>query len=187
MEPGEAYDNQQNHPLICRLSSGFPDWFHPADTGGVLLIVMATPEQIKAARSLCVAEKNKLVAELVAINTEIKGPISQRHRDALALRRKGLVQKMSDVENQINRLNQEKSGTPTLAVKPQSEPEKPTMAPEEKRSVIEYLVILRAEYEEFAADPSRIASRRQMAAEFVLRLNGVIRRAIGKKAADLSR
>jgi len=46
VEPGEAYDNQQNHPLICRLSSGFPDWFHPADTGGVLLLVMATPEKV---------------------------------------------------------------------------------------------------------------------------------------------
>lgn len=47
-----------------------------------------------------------------------------------------------------------------------------------KKTVVE-LVALRQNYQDFAADGTRIASMRQMAAEFVLKLNPIIKRALG--------
>jgi hypothetical protein len=40
------------------------------------------------------------------------------------------------------------------------------------------LVALRHEYQEFAADKTRVGSMRQMAAEFVLKLNPIIKSAL---------
>jgi hypothetical protein len=47
------------------------------------------------------------------------------------------------------------------------------------KSIVSELVALRQEYQAFAADGTRVSSMRQMAAEFVLKLNPVIRQAIG--------
>ena len=47
------------------------------------------------------------------------------------------------------------------------------------KSIVVELVALRQEYQNFAADGTRVSSMRQMAAEFVLKLNPVIKRAIG--------
>lgn len=50
--------------------------------------------------------------------------------------------------------------------------------PIESRGIIKDLVSLRQEYQEFAADPTRIASMRQMASEFVVKLNPIIKNAL---------
>ncbi len=44
-----------------------------------------------------------------------------------------------------------------------------------QKPVVESLVALREEYQVFCADNSRVASMRRMAAEFVLKLNAIIR------------
>ena len=58
----------------------------------------------------------------------------------------------------------------TVASTQQSAPEK---------NIITELVCLRQAYQDFAADATRVSSMRQMAADFVLKLNPIIKRAIG--------
>lgn len=50
------------------------------------------------------------------------------------------------------------------------------------RSIIVELVALRQEYQNFAADGTRVASMRQMAAEFVVKLNPIIKQGVGSDA-----
>ena len=47
------------------------------------------------------------------------------------------------------------------------------------KSIVVELVSLRQAYQDFAADGTRVSSMRQMAAEFVVKLNPIIKRAIG--------
>jgi hypothetical protein len=50
--------------------------------------------------------------------------------------------------------------------------------PSDVKGIVEDLVELRKDYQFFAADSTRISSMRQMAAEFVVKLNPIIKRAI---------
>jgi len=49
-------------------------------------------------------------------------------------------------------------------------------------SLVAELSVLREHYQKFAADGTRISSMRQMAAEFALKLDGIIKRAINPPA-----
>jgi hypothetical protein len=53
-------------------------------------------------------------------------------------------------------------------------------------SVVAKLAALRAYYQDFAADPTRVNSMRQMAAEFVLKLNPIIKEALQGKAYEVT-
>jgi hypothetical protein len=48
------------------------------------------------------------------------------------------------------------------------------------KQTVQNLVNLREEYQHFAADHTRVSSMRQMAAQFVLKLSGIIKQAIAK-------
>ena len=50
-----------------------------------------------------------------------------------------------------------------------------------KKGCVEALVELREEYQRFAADNTRVASMKAMAAKFVLELNPIIRAAVNDK------
>jgi len=49
---------------------------------------------------------------------------------------------------------------------------------EDSSPVVQELTILRTEYQTFSADPTRVGSMRRMAAEFALRLDRIIQRAV---------
>lgn len=66
----------------------------------------------------------------------------------------------------------------SMAPKEKSEPASVNQEAEAAREIISELVKLRSDYESFAADGTRISSMRQMAAEFVIKLGAVIKRAI---------
>ncbi len=56
-------------------------------------------------------------------------------------------------------------------------------APQQSASdLVKMLVSVRQEYQDFAADRTRVASMRQMAAEFVLKINPIVRAALGESA-----
>lgn len=48
--------------------------------------------------------------------------------------------------------------------------------------IVKMLVAVRQEYQDFAADRTRVASMRQMAAEFALKINPIVRAALGESA-----
>lgn len=50
--------------------------------------------------------------------------------------------------------------------------------PSQKRDVVQSLVAMREDYTNFAADSTRVSSMRQMAAEFVVKLDRVIKTAV---------
>lgn len=50
---------------------------------------------------------------------------------------------------------------------------------EHTKPIVSELVALRQHYQEFAADSTRVSSMRSMAADFVLKLNPIIRKAVG--------
>lgn len=62
--------------------------------------------------------------------------------------------------------------------------ESPSDEPEQAKGIVVSLVGLRQHYQEFASDLTRVSSMRQMASEFVLKLNPIIRNAIGGSSED---
>jgi TolA-binding protein len=49
----------------------------------------------------------------------------------------------------------------------------------DEKPIVQELVAIRQEYQNFAADGTRVASMRRMASEFVTKLNPIIKRAVG--------
>jgi hypothetical protein len=98
---------------------------------------------------------------------------------ALQRRRSTLLSRMSLVDKEILDLNAEITN---LSVGKDSA--FPPIASGESKSIIEALVALRAEYQAFAEDGTRVASTRRMASEFIGRLNGIIRDAVRRKPED---
>ncbi len=143
-------------------------------------------EEISSKRAELTARANELRAQIADLNQRSHGSgrlPTYLFRD-LQAQRSELVRQVISIEAQHSvlraeqhRLQQQKDQTNREAKAAQASLE----PPEPKKLLVEELVALRTEYEHFAADNSRVSSRRQMAAEFVVKLNGIIRRAIAKK------
>lgn len=79
------------------------------------------------------------------------------------------------IENELAKL---KVRLREIGVESFSETERANSRNGEEVMIVQELVALRSDYQAFAADSTRVSSMRTMAAEFVVRLSGVIRRAV---------
>lgn len=151
-----------------------------------------TISQIAKARTICVQEKDRMVQRVSALNLMLKSPGTSTAKLEYTTERSELLEKMTQVEAQIIKLNEARKSI-TVPVKVVEKPvevknvapvqrEPDPLDPEAKRDLVTKLVALRNEYEEFAADHSRVSSRRQMAAEFSMKLGRIIRQTISKNA-----
>lgn len=139
-----------------------------------------TIEQIDSARDIYVEEKNKLCGRLIEVKRLILEPNQDHIRKRYKIERGNILKKINEIDTQIIKLKAAKrkiAQAESFTDSSVTIPSEPT-----QRDIIVKLVELRSEYEDFAADPSRISSRRQMASEFVVKLNAVIRTTINKKA-----
>jgi len=94
-----------------------------------------------------------------------------------------LLRKMASVERRLSEIKNRKTQVNLVAFAPKTEQEKAEKRNWDSPTVITELCSLRQEYQEFSADGSRISSKRQMASEFVIKLNGIIKRALNKGSA----
>ena len=124
---------------------------------------------LKAQRSALVSTKQDLQAELARINAECSTRLPQSRFGKIQKDRSGIVAMMSDIEKKIREINIQVT---QLSI------DKGAQDPKETKSIstIESLVRIRDEYQEFSADKTRVGSMRQMAAEFVMKLNPIIRK-----------
>lgn len=126
--------------------------------------------------------KNKK-AELAIAKSDIQAKLAEIKADCGVMledtvyqkrmkERASYLQMVADIERQIKPINEE---IRRLSL----EKDQGTQYNISQRSIVESLVIIRDEYQSFAADKSRVGSMRQMAAEFVLKLNPIIRKSVG--------
>jgi hypothetical protein len=135
--------------------------------------------QLSTERTKLVVEKQQIQAKLTAIKNLVRSSgrmPHEKYRQCCEAQTNYLKQ-LSEIEQRFAAANDQLTQLAVEMSAPKS--------PEEKKSrnwdsptVITELCSLRQEYQEFSADGSRISSKRQMASEFVLKLNGIIKRAM---------
>lgn len=130
--------------------------------------------------------KMELQARLAYLKNEIRssGRMAHSHYKQCCDDQRLYVRQLVEVEKQIIPLNRELQRLCQLEHSTYAEQKSNAEAGDsfEVQPMVTQLVALRQSYQDFAADPTRVSSMRQMAAEFVLRLNPIIRSAVNKKA-----
>lgn len=127
---------------------------------------------IEEERSKLVSEKRDIEAKLLAIKNLIRssGRMSTDKYTETCHAQNGYMKRMAQIERQLGELKTRKGRLHFEHNGSNHRPKDP-VSPD----VIRSLSALRDEYQQFAADKSRVGSMRQMAAEFVLKLNPIIR------------
>lgn len=95
-----------------------------------------------------------------------------KHKNAIL----DIERQLAPIKQRLTEISDEESLS--KQVKPTAKPTETQLSLDKLKTIITDLVNLRQEFQEFSADSTRISSKRQMASEFVLRLNPIIKRAI---------
>lgn len=136
--------------------------------------------ELRREKSLLSEEKSKLEAKIAGLKNRLRVTMPLAQYESVSAERGKLVEQLLRLQGRQSVINHKMyelfDETPSSSL---NEGEPP---PLEKASVIRELVNLRAEYQEYAADMSRVSTRRAMASEFVLRLNRVIKNALNRDA-----
>ena len=125
-------------------------------------------------------EKRELQITLVKNKTNLLGPMPYDRKQNLLNIRSSVLERMSFIENQIAWAKR-KIRELNIARCRREESEETSEYRVLKKGCVEALVELREEYQQFAADNTRVASMKAMAAKFVLELNPIIRAAVNDK------
>jgi hypothetical protein len=135
----------------------------------------------KARSDELTARKHKLQAQLTACKNVIRGAglLPQDKYRATVKAQTNYAQELAAVEKELSQLRTERREI-ALAQNQRRSLELPTLSSPVPSHIISELCELRQHYQEFSADITRISSMRQMASEFVLKLNGIIKRAINQ-------
>lgn len=158
-----------------------------------------TNEQLEAEVQALVVERTRLGLEMTRHQNEmatIKNAIRSSGRYGLpASKYRQLCSEqtsrqkaMADLLEQINTIKARLANihlakvTAPRVVKFTSEEGSEENVATSKPDTVRALAVLRDDYQKFAADKSRVASMRQMAAEFVLKLNPIIKDALRPNA-----
>ena len=125
-------------------------------------------------------EKRELQITLAKNKTNLLGPMPYDRKQNLLNIRSSVLERMSFIENQIAWAKR-KIRELNIARCRREESEETSEYRVLKKGCVEALVKLREEYQRFAADNTRVASMKAMAAKFVLELNPIIRAAVNDK------
>ena len=125
-------------------------------------------------------EKRELQITLAKNKTNLLGPMPYDRKQNLLNIRSSVLERMSFIENQIAWAKR-KIRELNIARCRREESEETSEYRVLKKGCVEALVELREEYQQFAADNTRVASMKAMAAKFVLELNPIIRAAVNDK------
>lgn len=149
-------------------------------------------EALQQRREDILVNKREIEKKMLAIRTLVRtGGFMPREKykqccdsqDKYITQVKSIENELGSIKLKLRRIADEEFDRKALGkVPPVEVPTKEDEAKPEVAAVgtIQELVALRAYYQEFSADHSRVASRRQMAAEFAVKLNPIIRKAIAR-------
>lgn len=144
-----------------------------------------TPTERETARiSICnqrealVIEKLEHQTSMTALKNKVRssGMLPAAEYRALCNQQNHHMRSILDVERKLGKLNQQLR---ELSAADFAERGHSSTGNGDQSPIVSSLVALRQEYQTFSADGTRVASMRQMASEFVLKLNPIIRRAVG--------
>lgn len=137
--------------------------------------------ELSAERTRLVQDKRAVETKLLKVKNLVRssGWMPQEKYKACCESQSKYVEKIRHIENAISEVKLKQSELHHKSRPEFSEIEKAD-ARVLKKSVIEGLVALRDEYQSFSADPTRVASMKQMAADFALRLSPLIKAALNK-------
>jgi chromosome segregation ATPase len=130
-------------------------------------------ERLKKKKGDLSTAKTDIQTSLAEINSKFVGRLDNWTYEKLQKERAQLCRMQNEVERQIRPINDE---IRSLSIEKDQCGEKSYYG---SKPTVESIVQIRDEYMAFAADKTRVGSMRQMAAEFVTKLNPVIRKAIG--------
>lgn len=116
--------------------------------------------------------KSDIQAKLAEIKAECGMNMEDSKYQKKMKERASYLQMLAEIERQVIPINEE---IRRLSL----EKDQSTNYNVSQKSIVELIVAVREEYQAFAADKTRVGSMRQMAAEFVVKLNPIIRKAIG--------
>lgn len=130
--------------------------------------------RLKTKKSGFSESKRDIQTELAELNAKFVGRLNNGTFAALQKKRAELCRMLNDTESSMRKISDE---IRKLSV----EKENTKQARPSNKTTVQALVAVREEYQQFAADKTRVGSMRQMAAEFVLKLNPIIRELIGNR------
>lgn len=136
------------------------------------------PIELHQQRETLKAQKALLTQQVMSTKDRMhgNGRLPNHMFQELHMKLSSLKRQMSDVDAQISAINTQ------LHVQAQNNtPSQVAADPGGKKPVIEMLSVLRKHYQDFAADTTRVRSKRDMAAEFVVKLSDIIRTSISAK------
>lgn len=143
---------------------------------------MPTTSELKEQREPLKAKKQLLTQQLMHIKDRMHsgGRLPSSVWQDLQSQKNLFTRQIMDMDAQISALNTQIARQAELERYPQHEPAHAVMpiSAGDKKSVIEAMVSLRQHYQDFAADTTRVRSKRDMAAEFVVKLSEIIRAGI---------
>jgi len=128
-------------------------------------------------------EKREIQITLAKNKTNLLGPLPYDRKQKLLTVRNSVLTRMGFIENQIVWANR-KIRELNIARCRREESEETSEYRVLKKGCVVALVELREEYQQFAADNTRVASMKAMAARFVLALNPIIRAAVNHKGEE---
>lgn len=115
--------------------------------------------------------KTDIQAQISELNTVNGSHLNPKDFRRIRQERAEYCRMMTDIDRQIAPLNEE---IRRLSLEKGQKSEDAVKS----KTTIEALCAIREEYQLFAADKTRVGSMRQMAAEFVTKLNPIIRKAV---------
>lgn len=146
--------------------------------------------ETRRAKGDIITQKNELQAKMTALNNEVRtgGRMPNRHYQQLCDEQTLVVRQIGEVERfigntnlkiqELSNLEHEKYKELKVSSATDEEPNQDSVI--EVRLLVRDLAALRQSYQDFAADSTRVSSMRQMAAEFVVKLNPIIRNAVNQ-------
>jgi predicted nucleic acid-binding Zn-ribbon protein len=130
-------------------------------------------EMLRKKKGDLTSAKADIQTSLAEVNAKFVGRLDNRVYEKLQKERAQLCRMQNEIERQIKPVNAE---IRVLSIEKDQFEDKSHLS---SKPIVEAIVQIRDEYTAFAADKTRVGSMRQMAAEFVTKLNPVIRKAIG--------
>ena len=129
--------------------------------------------ELKKKKSDLVQAKLDLNAKLTEINSKCSTRINSDDFRKLQRERSSYVSMITEIEGKIRPISMAISRLSAEKCAPDSAS---SASSEYNVDAVQMLVRIRDEYQAFAADKTRVGSMRQMASEFVLKMNPVIRK-----------
>jgi hypothetical protein len=144
-------------------------------------------QQLQNQKTELVRQKREHETQLLAIKNLVRSSGKMPHekyktccdaqtRHSQSIRK--IEYRLGDIKNRLQEIADIEFHERNQSVDAEKISTESTSAENEPKSMVVELVALRQHYQEFSADATRVSSMRQMAADFVLKLNPIIKRAI---------